>query len=332
MPDITRLMASAFGGDLAAQFLRPDFLEWKFFAPHPDWDGSRSYVARDAEGIRAHACVWPTVFEWSEGEVRASHLIDWLADPSVPGAGIAVYQHLMRLSGTVLAIGGSPQARSLLPKLGFAPYATLATYARVIRPWDQFASRPREAVWREMARLARNVAWSLSRLPEPDRGWSTQPAARADEFPRAAPRTYGIGRRPARLINYLLDCPSAVCRYYRLVKNGVPVGYFLLNPVGGQCRIVDVRVHSEERLDWQSAYRCAARAAAELASTCEITVASALPWVGEILREDGFRQRDERPVALYDPGGQLAGTPPLHLQMVDSDAFFLHSPSYPFVT
>jgi hypothetical protein len=105
-----------------------------------------------------------------------------------------------------------------------------------------------------------------------------------------------------------------------------------LNPVGGQCRIVDIWVDSEDRHDWQSAYRSAARAAADLPGTCEVTAASALPWVAEILRRDGFRQRGEKPVALYDPGGRLAGAPPVHLQMVDSDAFFLHSPSYPFVT
>jgi hypothetical protein len=332
LAEIARQMEVAFGADLPAQFLRQSFLEWKFFVPRSDWDGPRSYVVRHGERIVSHACVWPTVFEYSGGCVGASHLIDWLADPSAPGAGIAVYQHLRRLTGVLLAIGGSPQARRLLPKIGFAPYGTLETYARVIRPWNQFACRPRGALWRELARLGRNTAWSLGKLPKPDGGWSVQPATRAYEFPPAPPRTYGIGRRSADHINYLLGCPAAACRYYVLVKSGVPRGYFVLNPVGGQCRIVDVRVHSEERCDWQSAYRCAARAAAELASTCEVTVASALPWVAEILRRDGFRQRGEKPVVLYDPAGRLRGAPPLHLQMVDSDAFFLYSPSYPFVT
>jgi len=110
MAEIARLMEVAFGSDLPAQFLRPDFLEWKFFVSRPDWDGPRSYVARDGDRIRAHACVWPTAFECPAGEVQASHLIDWLADPSAPGAGITVYQHLMRLTGAVLAIGGGAQA------------------------------------------------------------------------------------------------------------------------------------------------------------------------------------------------------------------------------
>jgi len=169
-------------------------------------------------------------------------------------------------------------------------------------------------------------------LPEPDSGWSAEPAGRADEFPTVVPRTFCVGRHSVDQVNYILDCPAADCRYYRLVKNGARRGYFLLNPVGGQCRIIAVQVDSEDPRDWRSAYRASVRAAAELAATCEVTVASALPWLSETLEQDGFRNRGEKPIMLYDPAGRLAGAPPLHLQMVDSDAFFLYSKSYPFVT
>ena len=332
LPEIARLIEAVFGDDLPIEFLQPDFLDWKFFAPGPDWDGPRSYVVRDGDRIVAHACVWPTAFDSHLGEVRASHLIDWLADPSTPGAGITIYQHLMRLSGTVLAIGGSPQARQLLSRIGFKPYGTLDMYARVIRPWKQFTSRPHGAAWREAARLGRNAIWSLAGLPEPEGGWSTEPAGRADELPAAALQTFCVGRHSADQVNYLLDCPAAACRYYRLVKNGVPRGYFLLNRVGGQCRIIAVQVDSEDRRDWRPAYRAAARTAAELATTCEVTAASALPWLSEILEQDGFRRRGEKPIMLYDPGARLANAAPLHVQPIDSDAFFLYSKPCPFVT
>jgi hypothetical protein len=331
LAEIARLMEAVFGDDLPVELLQPDFLIWKFFAPRPDWDGSRSYVVRDGDRIVAHACVWPTAFEGSFGEVRASHLIDWLADPSVPGAGITVYQHLMRLCGTVLAIGGSPQARKLLPRIGFKQYGTLVTYARVIRPWKQFTLRPHGAAWREAARLGRNAIWSLAGLPEPDGEWSWELAGRADES-AAALRTVCVGKHSAAQLNYLLDCPAAACRYYRLSKNGIRRGYFLLNPVAGQCRVAAVQIDSEDPRDWRSAYRASARAAAELPATCEVTVASALPWLAEILEQDGFRNRGEKPIMLYDPGRRLTDAAPLHVQPIESDAFFLYSKSYPFVT
>ena len=140
------------------------------------------------------------------------------------------------------------------------------------------------------------------------------------------------GRHSAEHLNYLIDCPAAACRYYRLLKNGGQRGYFLLNSVGGQCRIIAVQIDSGDRRDWRSAYRASARAAAELATTCEVTVASALPWLSEILEQDGFRKRGEKPIMLYDPGEHLTGAAPLHVQPIDSDAFFLYSKSYPFVT
>jgi hypothetical protein len=78
--------------------------------------------------------------------------------------------------------------------------------------------------------------------------------------------------------------------------------------------------------------RLALRAAAALPETCEVTIVNALTWLAAILRKEGFHQRGEKPVVLYDPRKRLAGAPPIHLQMVDSDAFFLHDLSYPFAT
>lgn len=35
---------------------------------------------------------------------------------------------------------------------------------------------------------------------------------------------------------------------------------------------------------------------------------------------------------LYDPRQLLTNAPPLQIQMVDSDAFYMHDLSYPFLT
>ena len=41
----------------------PDILQWKYFDPRPDWDGSRSYVLKSGARWLAHAGVCPMVFE-----------------------------------------------------------------------------------------------------------------------------------------------------------------------------------------------------------------------------------------------------------------------------
>jgi hypothetical protein len=287
-------------------------MRWKFFAQHPEWSGGRSYAIEQQDGIVAHACVWPGLY--------AVHLIDWAASPKAAGAGIAIYRHLMQLARVVIAIGGSAAARKVLPKIGFKPYGTVEIFARPVRPWRQFQTRPRPSLLREAARLAHHALWNCVPRHAAPAEWTTQPTARATlEFP---------GARSAAVVNYILECPIADLKYFVISHHGTPSGYFLLNLCSGQCRIVDIFTTS----DWQAAYRLAIHTAAALPETCEISAFSSLPRTGVLLRGEAFQKRAERPVMAYDPDARLQNASPLNLQMVDSDAFFLYSPSYPYLT
>jgi hypothetical protein len=292
---------------------------------------------RRAGRIAAHACVWPIAFRLPAGTVNSCHLLDWAAAPAVVGAGVTLYQELMRRAGFVIAIGGSDQAKRVLPKLGFRPYAQLEYYARVVRPWRQYRTRPRPSVLRELLRFGRNLAWSLQPSSPPDESWSAEPATSAgawlDELvSQWQPAKVSWGFRSAELVNYVLLCPAARCRVFSIRRAGVPRGYFVLNQIGGQVRIVDLLVSSESQADWRNACQLAFRIASAASGCCEVVFAVSLPWLAAILRECGFHQRHVRPVLVYDRDQVLAGAPPLHLQMVDSDAFFLPGPSYPFLT
>jgi hypothetical protein len=334
---VARFLGTEFGSDVPDGFLGAAFLDWKFFAARPEWNGSRSYIVPQGGEVAAHVCAWPLVFSGPSGDIRSVHLIDWAARSDVAGAGMMIYRHLMDLSGSVLAIGGSASARRVLPKIGFQPFGTVEIYARIVRPWLQFRTRPRGSTWREAARLARNTAWSFPPPPTPGSGWS---AGRVDRAPveldsvrrHGAVVDFSCGVRTAALLDYLLGCPIASCELFTVSHDGTLRGYFLLNHVGGQSRVIDIFVDSALPSDWLAVYRLAVRAAAVRPATCEITAFSALSWVAEMLRREGFRLRDEKPVVLFDPRGQFSGVPPLHLQMVDSDAFFLQSPLFPYLT
>jgi len=166
--EVMGFLEAAFAGpSMPAVLTSPQLLGWKAFMSRPDWLKPRSYILQQAGRIAAHACVWPTGFRTPSGDIGCSHLLDWAADPAVAGAGIILYRHLMQLTDTVLAIGGSAQARRLLPKIGFKPYGTLEYYARVIRPFRQYRQRPRPSPLREIARLGRNTIWSMSPFRTP---------------------------------------------------------------------------------------------------------------------------------------------------------------------
>src|SRR5579872_161518 len=142
---IAKLLRSIFGSEMSPTLLSPELLKWKFFSPRPGLTGSRSFVIRDADEIVAHGCEWPVSFLAPAGEVFGCHIIDWAARPEAKGTGVHMYQHLMAKNQTVLAIGGSTHARKLLPRLGFKPCGRLDGFARVVRPWRQYRSRPRRA-------------------------------------------------------------------------------------------------------------------------------------------------------------------------------------------
>jgi hypothetical protein len=333
---VAQLLMSVFGPELTPSLLSPELLHWKVFSPRPSSNGSRSYVLGGNGEIKAHVCEWPISFLSPTGEVQSCHPIDWAIRPGAVGTGVRVFQHLMAQNETVLTIGGSAQGRKLLPKLGFLPRGTVDSFARVVRPWRQYRARPHSTGWRDIARLARNTVWSSYPPSVSAPNWTATPVSDADHLPDNAYRvpasSFCLGVRSATLLRYLLDCPAMNCSLYALAKANTPRGYFMLNQVAGQCRIIDLAVDSEAPQDWEDAYRVAASIAARQKETCEISAVSSLPWLSDAFRRIGFRLRKRSEVTLYDPAGRLVKAPPLHLRMTDNDECFLHTGSPSFLT
>src|SRR4051794_23801895 len=239
---IASLLASVFGIGVPGELRSAALLQWKFFACRVDWPGPRSYVVRRQSEILGHCAVWPALFESGSGLLVCGHLVDWAASPASPGTGIALYEHLMRLPEAVFAIGGSKQARRLLPRLGFVPYGQVRTFVRVVRPWGQFVSRTANPRWRNLAYLVRNTAWSVRPCPAPEKSWVATAISSAGPLADflASPARFTrflAGSRRVESLDYLLACPAAQCRLFGLSGGDGVSGYFLLNHVGGQCRI-----------------------------------------------------------------------------------------------
>ncbi len=333
---VAQLLKSVFGPETSPRLLSSEVLQWKFFSPRPGSTGSRSYVLEEDGEIQAHLCELPISFLSPYGEIRSCTFVDWAARPEAKGAGVQIFQYLMEQHETVLTIGGTVQARRLFPKLDFRHYGTLDTFARVVRPWRQHCTRPHRTGWRDLARLARNTFWSIPPPTLAEHEWMATPISDIDHLPekafRVAASKFCLGIRSASWLQYLLNCPVMNCSLFVLAKASLPRGYFLLNQVGGQCRIVDLAIDSESPPDWEAAYLVAVSVAAKRKTTCEISAVSSLPWLSEALRTIGFRLRGQTAVMLHDPGRRLAGAPPLHLRMTDNDACFLYSESYPYLT
>ena len=318
--------------------LELDLLLWKYYAAGPAWAGSRSYALRRGSQMVAHAGVWPIRLATSGGWVGAIQMVDWAAAKSSPGAGVALARKLGTLAPVMITTGGSEDTHEVLPLIGFTRRAAVEVFARVVRPWKQFRSRPparsHEAGIKDAAKLARNTVWSMSALA-PRRDWTAEPSPPDSElFSRleAQPAVLPESRHSPEFIEFLTRCPGACVRYFALLKAGRAQGYFVLSRLGGQTRLADLRILSSEPADWSAAYATATATAAADPEACELTASAAVPVAAAALRANQFRFRGTVPIFVRDPGGLLGGAEHIHLGMLDDDSAFLDHPGHPYST
>ena len=246
MPEILSLLREAFGAQPDSPNLEPGLLRWKYFDHNADPSSSRSYALRKGDMIAAHACAWPIRIATPRGPVNAVQMLDWAASKRAPGSGVLLARKLEEIAPVLITTGGSEATQEVLPKVGFTRRTPFGYYARVLRPWRQFRTRPREGR-KDLPRLIRNTLWSRSPTA-PVRGWSSRALphpdaellARLDAQPVPYPQSF---YSPA-FLEFMLRCPAAEVRYFSLIKDSSAQGYFLLARVGGQARLANLRVLS----------------------------------------------------------------------------------------
>jgi hypothetical protein len=281
-------MQAAFDAPPNAPFLDPELLRWKYFEPNPAWPSvPRSYVLDQDGKLLAHGCTWPVAS-------GMACLIDWVSAKGTPGMGIMLARKTAQLWPVLLSIGGSEMTQKIMPKIGFTKRGELLTYARVLRPWRQFRTRPDNRGVRSVLRLARNFAWSLAPL-ELTRGWTAVESSGPD---------------------FIVRCPGARLQAYKLTE-----GSLLLSQVGGQARIADLTVPSPE------AYAAAIEAARRDPEVCELIAIAHDGPTRQALVSNGFEERMRRSVFVF---GSVSA--PLRLNMLADDMFYLHTPDHPYHT
>jgi hypothetical protein len=319
---IREFLAGVFHLSTTAPPFDPKLIHWKYYQPRPDWDGSRSYILERNGQIVSHGCVWPMPFVTASGKIPACQIIDWAATPGVPGAGMLLRREVEKMVAVSVAIGGSPDSRKVIPGSGYATVGSFRKYVRIVRPFRQFRHRAEKQTWRNLAKLARNAAWSatpVSPLPE---DWSVHPIMAQAFVPPAA--DFVATARSPELYRYLLGCPSGSLSAFVLRKGGRDAGFFLLNEIDGQTRIADLQAS-----DWREAVLAATAMAAAIPETCEIVANTSLGALGGALGQAGYRLRGEQPVFLLDRSKAL-GALELHITSADYDDFFARFPNEPF--
>jgi hypothetical protein len=338
LQEIIDLMRTAFRANPEAPFLDRALLHWKYFEPGPDWIGSRSYVLRQDGDLLAHGCAWPVKLMVGGQSHTALTLVDWAGSNARLGAGLHIVLKMATLADALISIGGSEATRKIMPRIGFRTVDQQSLYARVLRPWRQFRTRPGAAtpreIAREIARLTRNTGYSLAGRAATN-GWSLRSVATVD--PRliadSSPGPGPSSLHGSELVAFMTRCPGARISSHELLKQGQPAGYVILSLVNGQSRIAEIRMRSREQQDWIAAVSATVNAAFEFPEASELIAWTSDPLLVHALDANGFRARDRRSIFVRDPGKVLAdGAAGWDLTMLDDDSAFLSFPDHPYAT
>jgi hypothetical protein len=332
---LAELLKSSFPASGGVNSFLPEVLRWKYFSPHPDWSGPRSYVVKKEEGIVGHGGIWPLRFAGANVELNVIHLIDWAASRSATGVGVLLLRKLAGLADLLLTIGGSDETQKILPRLGYQQSGGVKLQVKVVRPWLQYRTAP-ESGWKAPVRLARNTIWSLPSLPPVPRGWHV---SRIPRFDSSAESLLNGPRRETLMsvrtiagLNHLLSCQAATFTAFLVSEGSQLRGYFVLSQIAGQTRIADLRLAVENPESWRAICVLAAKTAAEIPETCEIVAGFSTTSVQEAFAHSGFRPRQTLPIFYYDPRKILKSVPSLDLSLLDGDGCFMANLKHPFLT
>jgi hypothetical protein len=233
---------------------------------------------------------------------------------------------MVNLTNVACGVGGTPMARKVIVQSGYQPFNDIAFYARPLRPVRQTLTHQRKN-WKLLARLTRNIAWTLRSRPPIPAGWTVEPIAPGDLPESVLPRPsdgMAVAVRSPQLITYMAECPITRHQVFLVKNHGEPAGYFVLSFTPGQARICDGFVNDPATAGWAGLFAAAVRAALDEGSGAEITASSSLDASHQALEMCGFRRYRTLPIMLFDEHRRLASVRRIHLQMIDNDFSFLH--------
>jgi hypothetical protein len=322
---IQHLMSGVFGMPGYHPAFRRDLMEWKYWADHPEWTGSRGYVMEREGKIIAHGSVIPLQCAWGDRRIPMVELIDWVALPDAAGAGITLLKKVGELTGGIFIAGGTEMAQKALKALGFKEVESAIQFAMPLRPFARLRAERLDS-WRPLARYGRNLLWSMRAASSVPAEWTSRQIDARDlpslSFPHPRPfmPEVAVFERSAQALSHFLTCPLTPSASYVVERAGIVCGYFVLAFAGAQCRIVDAWIEPPEGNKWDALYRLAAIAARSNPSAVELVTVASEPVAAMVLPRVGFVARGRLPLRIWIPKSDTPST--VRYQLIDNDIGF----------
>jgi hypothetical protein len=329
--EVLNFLREVFGITEIPPNLSPETQVWKYFAAHPWWPTSRSYIFEGASGIASHGCIAPIRFAYGDTALESMVIIDWASSKFVPGAGLFMYRRCMEIGGSsLLAIGGSDDTLRILPQVRwFVAQVDMQWYARPMRPWRRFLRSKRGI--RDLIKFSRNVQWNLFPQLPPTGEWSCR-RARIDDPVFTPSGDFAPILRTRAWINYLAACPAAKCTLWILENQGQPSGHALIANLKGSARVADFALAGPRKTEEvEQAFSVLVRTLQTDDAVVELVAGSSLAQEITAFQACGLRYRRSSRVLLADPRKTFPEGAVIEIKPMLGDGFYLHNPANPFL-
>jgi hypothetical protein len=222
------------------------------------------------------------------------HASDWLVSPAHPGSGVFLMLQALATSKTQYAVGGTAQAQAVFPKLGFEQRPKLASFRKVLAPFDRLRTT-NQGLFRKWAGTAKDaVSFWRARTPPVPNTVELRSAPKFTEeidclLQQSSLRIVTC-QRDHSLLNYFLRYPLSGFSGWTIHTSQRMIGFAVLKiiPHGRTQlgKIVDCWLDTEDPSCWQAAVAALTdrlRALSAYSVTCWATTPSmhaALLWNG----------------------------------------------------
>lgn len=325
---VSAFLQRIFGMSPEHPTIEPRHLHWKCWEERADWPGSRGYIMANQDEIAAHATVVPLSCRSGELRFRMVHLIDWAAERTAVGSGVALLKRIGQFADAIVAVGGSDMTQAIMPALGFKLFGQVERFARPLRPLRRLAGQ--KLTWRSAGQFGRSLAWAWQSPSARVDGWEARRvmpedlAASVIPWPDPGQGTMLFERTPD-LIGYCLRCPGTPMEFHVVAKERAVRGYFMLAFAPAQARIVDLWIDSAEPEEWRVLIQLAVRQAEQNQSVAEVVSMASDPVSSQAFLDCGFHARASSPLRLLACNKRELPNIPICFRMLDSDAAYLHN-------
>lgn len=334
LTSLSRFLTVGFDVPEGSLFADEEVMRWKYFDRYGTFPHPRSWVAREHEGIVAHAGVCPTSFTRtasSAAPVPALSVIDWLTGSRDSPVGAMLMLRVLRLAEIQYTLGCSLAADRVLRKLGYRVISQVPLFQQVLRAPAWALLHRQQPAWKRAALTAVDLVHSLG-------GWfrSTPSVVTLESAPqfdeRAATLLNGWrtpfwhSERSPELLNHFLRFPHGRLSGWWLVQDHQVIGFALLSRVERDAlsigKIVDCLLDPAKADAWAASIGALTR---ELRRQgCAVAVCyGSTPWMAHALSANGYFRRGRTPFYLRDPQGKLSLDCPIHLTHLEGDLAYL---------